>query len=150
MRTAFLAVLTILSLVLSGDAVAGKASGSGSRSGSTSSSASRPKVTTVTVSKSRHPESAKHVQDAQNAGHPKTVTVDRGGAKANRAASLKGTKTQPKKDRDEYPPAMFKEGGKGASVRHIDSSDNRGAGSCIGAQCRKLKDGDKVKLKVVK
>jgi hypothetical protein len=45
---------------------------------------------------------------------------------------------------------MFKEGGKGASVRHIDSSDNRGAGSCIGQQCRNLKNGDQVKLKVGK
>lgn len=148
MRTAIIALLTILSLVFSGDAFAGKATSS--HSGSTSSSASRPKATTVTVSKSQHPESAKHIQDAQRAGHPKTLTVDRGGAKANRAASLKGIKTVPSKDRDEYPPAMFKEGGKGASVRHIDSSDNRGAGSCIGAQCRKVKDGDKVKIKVVK
>jgi hypothetical protein len=32
------------------------------------------------------------------------------------------------KDRDEYPPAMFNEGG-GASVRKINPSDNRGAGA---------------------
>jgi len=45
---------------------------------------------------------------------------------------------------------MFKEGGTGASVRRIDSGDNRGAGSCIGAQCRGPPNGTKVKMKVVK
>ncbi|WP_423227658.1 NucA/NucB deoxyribonuclease domain-containing protein [Rodentibacter trehalosifermentans] len=49
-------------------------------------------------------------------------------------------------DRDEYPPAMFREGGKGASVKHISPSDNRGAGRCIGNQCKNLSDGDKVKI----
>jgi filamentous hemagglutinin len=158
MHTAFITTFAVLSLLFSGlfsgDALAGKSTASAAAK-RTAPAASAPapkkaKVTTVTVSKSQHPQSAQHIQDAQNAGHPKTLTVNRGGAKSNRAASLKGVKTQPNKDRDEYPPAMFKEGGKGASVRHIDSSDNRGAGSCIGAQCRKLKDGDKVKIKVVK
>lgn len=52
-------------------------------------------------------------------------------------------------DRDEYPPAMFKEGGEGASVKHIDPSDNRGAGACIGSQCRDISNGQKVEIKVV-
>lgn len=34
-------------------------------------------------------------------------------------------------DRDEWPMAMFMEGGKGASVRHITPADNRGAGAAI-------------------
>jgi len=42
--------------------------------------------------------------------------------------------------------AMFKEGGKGASVRHIKPSDNRGAGSCIGTQCREFSNGSKIRL----
>ena len=62
--------------------------------------------------------------------------------------SLKGIKTKPGKDRDEYPPAMFKEGGAGADVKHIDSCDNRGAGSCMGHQCAKYPNGTKVKIKV--
>jgi hypothetical protein len=60
---------------------------------------------------------------------------------------MKGTQTTSGKDRDEYPPAMFAEGGSGASVRPISSSDNRGAGSCIGAQCRGLDDGSKIQIK---
>ena len=49
----------------------------------------------------------------------------------------------------EYPPAMFKEGGKGSSVRHINPSDNRGAGACIGVQCRQFPNGAKVRIDVV-
>jgi hypothetical protein len=165
MRTALIAAFTAFSLLWSwlsaGDARAGRSSShttSSVRSPSHASSSVRSPPPSrkpvphpvVTVSRSRHPESAQHIKDAQAAGHPKTVTVNRGGAKANRAASLKGIKPQSGKDRDEYPPAMFQEGGQGASVRHIEPSDNRGAGSCIGAQCRHLKDGDKVRIKVVK
>lgn len=103
----------------------------------------------VEVSASRHPESARHIQDAQSSGHPQTLTIDRGNAAANRRDSLRDVPTKPGLDRDEYPPAMFKEGGEGASVRHINPSDNRGAGSCIGAQCRGLPDGTRVKIEVV-
>ncbi|MDK9757098.1 hypothetical protein KIV40_17220 [Vibrio sp. D173a] len=103
----------------------------------------------VEVSLSRHPEAAKHIQDAQAAGHPKTLTIDRANAPANRKASLKGVPTKKGLDRDEYPPAMFKEGGAGASVRHINPRDNRGAGSCIGGQCSGLPDGTRVRIDVV-
>ena len=44
---------------------------------------------------------------------------------------------------------MFKEGGAGASIRHINPSDNRGAGSCIGAQCGGLSDGARVRINIV-
>ena len=76
------------------------------------------------------------------------LTIDRTGAKGNRRASLRGISTKKGKGRDEYPPAMFKEGGKGASVRHIDPSDNRGAGSTIGAQCAPYPNGTKVRILV--
>lgn len=77
------------------------------------------------------------------------LTIDREGADANRAKSMKGTKTKSGLDRDEYPPAMFKEGGHGASVKHINPSDNRGAGSSIGHQCRGLPNGTRVRIIVV-
>ena len=54
--------------------------------------------------------------------------------------------TIPGLDRDEYPPAMSMEGGKGASVRHINSSDNRGSGSVISHQLRNYSDGTKYKI----
>ena len=95
------------------------------------------------------PESAQHIKDAQASGKPQELTIDRGGAAARRAEAMKGTSTTKGKDRDEYPPAMFKEGGKNASVRPISPSDNRSAGACIGAACRGLPDGTKVILKPV-
>jgi len=106
----------------------------------------RAKVTDVIVDSSKHPESAAHIRDAQAAGQPKVLTLNRGGANANRRESMKDVPRQPGKDRDEYPPAMFSEGGKGASVRPISASDNRGAGACMGNQCRGLPDGSKVRI----
>ncbi len=101
----------------------------------------------VFIDKVKYPETAGHVEDAQTAGHPAEVTVDRKGAKSRRQESLKGTKTKPGTDRDEYPPAVFVEGGKGASVRHVTSSDNRGAGSSMGRQLKDVKNGEKVTIK---
>ena len=62
---------------------------------------------------------------------------------------MKGTSKVPGMDRDEYPPAMFKEGGKGSSVKPLTPGDNRGTGACIGAQCRSLPNGATVEVKVV-
>ena len=102
--------------------------------------------TVINISRSRYPESAAHIEDAQAAGQPTTLTIDRAGAAARRREALSGTPARSGLDRDEYPPAMFREGGKGASVRHIDPSDNRGAGACIGAACRGLPNGSTVTI----
>uniref|UniRef100_UPI0036F1E29A hemagglutinin repeat-containing protein n=1 Tax=Photorhabdus kayaii TaxID=230088 RepID=UPI0036F1E29A len=104
----------------------------------------------IVVDKTKYPESAKHIEDAQKAGHPNVLTIDRGGAAQRRGESLKNTPPVKGADRDEYPPAMFKEGGSGASVRPITPSDNRGAGSCIGQQCRGLPNGATVIIKTEK
>ncbi|SKA80491.1 Deoxyribonuclease NucA/NucB [Pantoea ananatis] len=104
-------------------------------------------VTTVVVDKSKYPEAAQHIEDAQNSGHPLTMTIDSPGAAKRRREALKDTQPVPCKDRDEYPPAMFKEGGAGSSVRQVNPSDNRGAGACIGIKCRGLPDGTTVIIK---
>jgi hypothetical protein len=101
-------------------------------------------IKTITIDYNRHPESAQHIDEAISNGHPDILTINRSKAKENRSKSLHGIKTIKGKDRDEYPPAMFEEGGESASVKHINSSDNRGSGSCIGRQCQDLNDGDKV------
>lgn len=100
----------------------------------------------VKINKTKYPEAAKHIEDAKAAGHPEILTVDRTASKANRRASLKGTKTKPNMDRDEYPPAMTKEGGKGASVKHINPSQNRGAGKSMGSQLKDVPNGGKFKI----
>lgn len=104
----------------------------------------------VTIDGSKHPEAAQNATDAQKAGQPDTLTVDRAGAKNRRREALSGTKPKPGKDRDEYPPAVTKEGGRGASVRPISPRDNRGAGASIGNQIKKVPDGGKIKIKVIK
>lgn len=82
----------------------------------------------VIISRTASPQAAQHIADAQSAGKPSMLTLDRPGKNARRAAALRGTATAPGMDRDEYPPATFAEGGAGASVRLIPLSDNRSAG----------------------
>jgi len=120
-------------------------------SGSSYDGASESPVVTrgVTVSRSRYPESARHIEEAVSAGRSNTLTIDRANSTARRRDALRGTPTRRGLDRDEFPPAMFQEGGRGASVRHINPADNRGAGACIGAQCRNLPDGTRVRIDVV-
>ena len=105
------------------------------------------KTVEIGLSKSKYPESTKHIQDAISNGQPDTLTINRSGAKNNRKASLKGIDKVPGADLDEYPPAMFKEGGSGASVRPISLSDNRGAGSTMGHALSKYPEGTKVRIK---
>lgn len=86
-------------------------------------------------------ETAQHIQDAMKTGHPDIVTISRLEATERRAESLKDIATKKGLDRDECPMAMFKEGGKGASVRYISPSDNRGVGATIMHALKgKLKD----------
>ncbi|MHB8065671.1 MAG: hypothetical protein ACYDG2_24140, partial [Ruminiclostridium sp.] len=101
------------------------------------------------IPKDRYPDSAKHIEDAIRWGQPDTLTINREGASANRAASLKDYEVVPGLDRDEYPQAMFKEGGKGADVRPIDPSDNRGSGSYTGRKLKDYPNGTRVKFEVV-
>ncbi|QKW31308.1 hypothetical protein HUT11_30140 [Streptomyces seoulensis] len=61
---------------------------------------------------------------------------------------MRGNPRVPSKDRDEYPSAIFQEGGTGASVRPVTPGDNRGAGSVIGNHCSGLPDGTKVRIVV--
>lgn len=103
---------------------------------------------TVTVDSARAPQSTQHMIDAWAAGHPSVLTLCKACATANRAASLRGIPTQPGKDRDEYPPAMFLEGGAGASVRHLPYSDNRSAGAQMGNQLRNVPAGCRITITI--
>lgn len=105
-------------------------------------------VKDISIPAGAYPDAEKHKADAEKAGQPTILTIDRSGAKARRRAAQKGHQKVQGKDLDEWPPAMFKEGGAGASVRPIDPHDNRGSGACIGGQCRGLADGSKVKITV--
>jgi hypothetical protein len=68
----------------------------------------------------------------------------------NRKAATTGVSTEEGMDRDEYPFACCKEGGKGASVEHVPSSDNRSAGGQLGQQVKDLAPGTKIEVVVEK
>lgn len=92
----------------------------------------------------RYPETALHIYNAIENGHSDVCTIDREGADENRKQSLQGIDTRDGYDRDEWPMAMCEEGGYGASVAYIDSSDNRGAGSWVGHQLSAYDNGERV------
>ncbi len=102
----------------------------------------------VTVDATKHPASAEHIEAAQAGGKPSVLTIDRSNARQRRAAATAGQQRTSGKDLDEYPPAMFQQGGAGASTASIPSSDNRGAGAAIGNQLRGVPDGSSVEVRV--
>ncbi len=106
-----------------------------------------PKVSLrLELSKKRFGAAARHWEEAQKAGHPRFLTIERTGAEQRRADALQGLAKQTPLDLDEYPPAMFKEGGAGAHVRAINMNENRAIGAYVGQQCMKLQNGATVEL----
>jgi hypothetical protein len=98
--------------------------------------------------KERYPETGKHITDAIKEGHSEVCTIDRGGAGDRRKLSLAPYPSKKGYDRDEWPMAMCKEGGKGAHIEYISPADNRGAGSWVGNKLDKYSDGTRVKFEV--
>jgi Deoxyribonuclease NucA/NucB len=89
------------------------------------------KLVVIDLDDVRHRHIIDHALDARRAGHPRILHIRRYEATANRRASLRGIPTKLRYGRDEYPPAMSDEGGKGADVRYILSAENRSAGSVM-------------------
>ncbi|RVP95263.1 RHS repeat-associated core domain-containing protein, partial [Sinorhizobium meliloti] len=109
-------------------------------------SAASTTVKEITLSRRAHGEAARHAEDAIRAGKPHILTIERSGAKANRNAAIGSLEKVPGKQLDEYPPAMFREGGANASVRAINPRDNMSAGAAIGNACRGLACGSRVRI----
>lgn len=106
----------------------------------------------IILQRSKYPEVAAHVEHAQRNGQPTVLHIDRAGAAARRAAAT-GTvslkrKPAPHYERDEYPPAMTREGGFNSNVRFLSRHGNRGAGATIRAQTSQLPDGTKIRVLV--
>ncbi|MFJ5965691.1 sporulation protein [Bacillus sp. NPDC093026] len=94
----------------------------------------------------RYPETAKHIEEAIDEGHSSICTIDRANSDEQRDRSLHSIPTKRGYDRDEWPMAMCKEGGTGASVKYVSPSDNRGAGSWISHQLTDDRDGIRIKF----
>jgi hypothetical protein len=114
------------------------------------------KIYEIKVNSAKYPESARHVEEAQKGtiwsgstsvdgpARSDVVTIDRPGADGRRTdwqSARNDVPTTPGKDRDEYPQAMFAEGGHDAgktpSLKYIKPADNRGAGSTMGHDLRR-------------
>ncbi|WP_130068359.1 NucA/NucB deoxyribonuclease domain-containing protein [Bacillus albus] len=102
----------------------------------------------IELPSNKYPETAAHIKDAIANGKTDICTIDRDGAAERRKQSLANVPTKKGYDRDEYPMAMCREGGKGADIKYIKPADNRGAGSYIGNKVEKIPDGEKVKIVV--
>jgi hypothetical protein len=100
-----------------------------------------PTCKTVDLDNRRHARILDHAHDAIDRGLPERLTIKRDEAARNRRLSLRGIPTRAGFDRDEYPPAAADEGGAGASVRYVRSSENRAAGARLGRELRGLSEG---------
>jgi len=98
------------------------------------------------LTKKEYKQAFGHIKDVINQQNRYIYTISRVSADMNRHESLKGYPTKKGFDRDEFPMAMLKEGGKGASVRYINPGDNRGAGSSIANALKPFPDGTKIKI----
>jgi len=102
----------------------------------------------VRLDDDRFPLTTDHILDAIRAGERRLLHLDRRHADQHRAEATRGIPTKAGYDRDEYPPAVSREGGRGADVRYVPSSDNRGAGSALGNQLRRYCNGQAFRIRV--
>jgi hypothetical protein len=97
-------------------------------------------VQTVTFSKSKYPSVWQHYEDATAKGWPVILVLDRHGDDARRTRLLRNIRTAAGQDRDEYPPAVAREGWL-ADVELIPSTENRSQGGSLGVQLHDFCDG---------
>jgi len=100
----------------------------------------------IRIVEARYPKTADHIDDAIRAGQPRRLTLERDGADQRREDATEGTPGRRGYDKDEYPPALSRQGGAGADVRLVPSADNRGAGASMGNQLRRYCDGQPFRL----
>ena len=101
----------------------------------------------VVVSLAKYPHIAAHIRAAIRRGQPALLHIDRRHANQHRDRSMVVLPTKAGYDRDEYPPAMSREGGKGADVRYVNLHENRAAGASMGYKLGGYCEGQAFKLK---
>lgn len=93
-----------------------------------------PRHVIVDLNDDRHSSVIDHAFDARRAGHPRVLHIRRQERWANHRAALSGIPKRRGYDRDQYPPAISDEGGRGASVRYVARRVNRTAERLMGKQ----------------
>lgn len=101
----------------------------------------------MSIPKNRYPQSAQHIEEAIANGVQPSGVINRPEASNQRRQNLRGVKTKKGLDRDEFPPAVVTPTGD-VSVKHINPSDNRGAGSYMKNKMKHLPNGTKVCFRV--
>jgi hypothetical protein len=111
----------------------------------------RKRIVIVNLDNRTQGQVLRHAWSAVAHGEPEVLHIDRPETDANRRASLRGVplwseltdaqrqridpaSPQEPHDRDEFPPAVSDEGGKGADVAYVRASQNRAAGAVMGDQ----------------
>jgi hypothetical protein len=100
-----------------------------------------PLAVVVNLDDQKNDDTIAHARAAVIAGKARVLHIARTEANTHRDQSLRGIPTKRGFDRDEYPPAASAEGGRGADVEYVESSDNRSAGSRMRIQLRPYCDG---------
>lgn len=138
---------------------------SGAHGTATASCHHRKRAVVITLHDAPH--ILKHARQAVRDGQPAVWHIDRADADEHRDESLSGilswgqlTPAQRRKadpdhpkarhDRDEYPPAASREGGRGADVEYVLSSENRSAGAQMGAALSGWCDGQAARYRGVR
>lgn len=103
----------------------------------------------IVIDSKKYPQTAEHISRALKMGLPEIVTIERTMAAARRKQSLSDVRARSIYDRDEWPMAVFSEGGDGANVVYVAGSDNRGAGAAISWQMRNLPNGTRVRIRII-
>lgn len=111
----------------------------------------------VTLSRSKYPQSAFHIEESLKMGQPPVLVIERTGTDQKRDAWARVVGDvqdleEKSLDQDEYPMAMTSQkggAGRDANIALINSSDNRGAGSTLGSQLRAWCDGQKFRIKTI-
>lgn len=169
-RVACMALAALLAVVAAcggGRAAPGHTRAQGAATATATAASCKTQKATVRVrlSASRYPHITDHIHDARG-DYPARLHIDRPGADENRDQSLAGvplwsdlTEAKRKKldrkhwqdphDRDEYPPAVSKEGGTGADVRYVIAKENRSSGSVMGSRLAPFCNGQAFRLVVV-
>jgi len=100
----------------------------------------------IGFSKTQHPAYAQRLRNIS--ADKKTYTLERTDSSMRRTASVRGIARRRGFDRDEWPPAITKEGGAGADVKYMLPSQNRAAGATIGNKLRPYPDGTKFQIEI--
>lgn len=95
----------------------------------------------VNLDNEKNDDTIAHARSAVITGQPRVLHIARSLARTHRFESLRNIPTRRGFDRDEYPPASTSEGGFGANVDYVESSDNRSAGARMRFQLKPYCEG---------